>query len=122
MTPFKTCQNCGATWATREAFYLDPKIQLIGYMAHFKDLDKGFFLFNHILEGCGSTISIEVRDFDDLYTGPRYTENAHGSSECEGHCARVEELRACHAKCENAWAREILRIILYRRREALGHE
>ncbi len=108
------CPKCGYEWRTRDEFVNDPAISVIGFMADFKDFNKGAYLFNHIPvhTACNSTLAVYVSSFLDLYDGPAHADLKAGSDECPGHCASVEDLERCTAHCRNAVAREVmLRII-----------
>lgn len=69
------------------------------------------FLFTHIANNCFSTMGVPVTEFDDLYTGTRYTENKALSAECPRYCDDEKRLERCDAKCECAYVREILHTI-----------
>ncbi|MFZ2655821.1 MAG: hypothetical protein WAX69_12900 [Victivallales bacterium] len=105
---FKKCSGCGASWSDRSLFLSDPKVSLVGYQVHFQDLELGLFLFNH---ECGSTISIEAKNFTDLYKGPVFKDKKTGTGQCGGLCLHSEELSPCPARCECAYVREVLSII-----------
>ena len=109
---FKQCSCCRKEWATREDFLLSGELILIGYQACFENPGQGLFLFNHISENCGTTISLEVDKFDSLYTGLRYSEVRTGQSVCTGRCLIVTNLELCGAECALTYVREIMRIIL----------
>lgn len=110
MDTFKICPKCDYRWKTRDEFIQDGSLRLIGYQAAVKDVGKGLYLFNHILENqrCNTTLAVEVRAFISLYDGPEYEEFLVESEECEGHCGTVEDLASCDAPCRNAVARRIM--------------
>lgn len=108
---FKTCPSCDKKWNTREDFLSDPLIELNGYQVSFKSLDKGLFLFTHMADNCHSTMGVYVSEFDDLYSGVRYTENKALSEECPRYCVDEKRLDRCAARCECAYIREILHTI-----------
>ncbi|MDO9578608.1 MAG: hypothetical protein Q7J16_12045 [Candidatus Cloacimonadales bacterium] len=89
-------------------FIYDPEIEIIGYQVHFKDLEKGFFLFNH---SCRGTMSINVEEFSDMYQGPIFQERLTGSDQCSGYCLHHSNLKPCSEKCECAYVREVIQII-----------
>jgi hypothetical protein len=105
MSDFKKCTNCGFVWHNRADFINDDDVTIIGYQVLFDDLLSGLFLFNHF---CKGTLSIEVSVFEDLYTGPVYTERATGTDACSGHCLHKSVLEPCPVKCECAFVREII--------------
>lgn len=82
---------------------------MIGYQVDFDELMAGLFLFNHI---CGTTLAAKADDFQDQYDGPIFTERLIGTKGCEGHCLHKDDLRPCPAKCECAYVREIVQVIL----------
>lgn len=106
---FKTCSKCGFVWPERASFLSDPNLRMIGYQVHFDELMAGLFLFDHI---CGTALAIQADDFQDLYDGPMFTERLNGTKECEGYCLHKNDLRPCPAKCECAYVRKIMQVIL----------
>lgn len=115
---FKTCSRCDYSWATRDAFMRDPRVECIGYQANFGELMAGLFLFNH---SCMDTLGVEVSAFEDLYRGEVFEERLTGTEECPEFCLHEDELGRCPAKCECAFVREILQIIRGRGQcEAVG--
>jgi hypothetical protein len=105
---FKTCQMCKHCWADRNEFLADTGVSLIGYQSSFKELVAGIFLFDH---ACGETMSLEVRNFTDLYSGPMFRERRTGMSECPAYCLEKYNLNPCPAHCECAFVREIMQVI-----------
>ena len=105
---FKTCNQCGHDWPTRDAFLSDPSLDLIGYQANLDDLEGGAFLFNHT---CHGTLALPVERFKDLRRGPLVTRRATGTDDCPAFCQHKDELRPCPADCECAYVRDIIRII-----------
>jgi hypothetical protein len=108
LTDFKTCSSCYYPWVTRTDFLTDNDITLVGYQANFDELAAGLFLFNH---GCGTTVSLPVSDFKNLYKGPVFRERLTGTDECPGYCLRKNKLDLCPAKCACAFVREIMQVI-----------
>jgi len=106
---FKTCSKCGFVWSERASFLGDPNLRMIGYQVDFEDLMAGTFLFNHT---CRTTLAIKADDFKDLYDGPMFTERLRGTKECGGYCLHKNDLRPCPEKCECAYVREIVQVIL----------
>lgn len=105
---FKSCTVCKKAWETRSDFLDDPDTLLVGYQVHFKDLTEGLFLFNHT---CGATMTLRAGNFQDLYEGPMFDDRLTGTDECPGHCLVENELRACPARCDCAFVREILQVL-----------
>jgi hypothetical protein len=105
---FKTCTLCGKKWGSREDFIGDPEVQLVGYQAHFEALTEGFFLFNHMRPGCGSTIAIVVKSFVDLYHGPVFETQFRGGPSCPGYCLHTRAVNPCPQKCECSFVREVI--------------
>lgn len=106
---FKICPSCKQTWDSREDFIADPLLELVGYQAHFKNLEQGLFLFNHL--ACKSTISVQSGRFADLYHGPLYTKNLLGTDSCPEYCLFKTNLKACPTECECTYIRDIMQII-----------
>jgi hypothetical protein len=109
MLTFNKCPGCGFTWNKRDDFLKDNDVELIGYDANFEALELGNLLFSH---RCGTVIPLHVDGFRDLYNGPIYRERKTGSAECMGYCKRRDELRPCPVKCECAWVRELVQVII----------
>jgi hypothetical protein len=105
---FKTC-SCGTVWRTREAFLSDPAVQIIGYSPHFRELELGWLHFNH--HACRTTLAMQVDQYADLYSGPRFADRRTGSADCPGYCLREDELRACPQQCECAWVRVVVGMV-----------
>lgn len=108
---FRKCPSCATTWNTREDFLSDALIELNGYQASLKSIEKGLFLFTHLAVNCFSTMGVPVTEFDDLYIGTRYTEDKSLSAECPRYCDDEKRLERCDVKCECAYVREILHAI-----------
>jgi len=108
---FKKCSGCSGTWRSGAEFLSDPAVTLVGYQVNFGALELGALLFNHVVAGCGSTISLEAGRFRDLYNGPVFEERLTGSSPCPGYCLRQGDLDPCPARCECAYVRDILQIV-----------
>jgi hypothetical protein len=107
---FKRCSCCGHTWDDRDQFLSDPGLTVTGYMADFRCLENGLFLFTHDIEGCGSTLSIFAAVFVDLYSGPRHQERKALTPECPRYCIDVSQTARCDAVCECAFVREVLHV------------
>ena len=105
---FKICSRCGFVWTGRISFLSDPTLHLVGYQVHFEELSAGLFLFNH---SCGTTLSVQAKEFQDLYSGPMFAERLTGTEECQGSCLHEDDLRPCPAKCECTYVREVLQVI-----------
>ena len=114
---FKKCPKCGFVWTEKASFLNDPDLQLIGYQVDFDELLAGLFLFHHL---CGTSLSIKADVFEDLYNGPMFTERLKGSKECGGHCLRKNDLSSCPVKCECAYVREIMQVILHWPKQGLA--
>ena len=108
MELFKTCPNCNKGWETRSDFIYDPEIEIIGYQVHFKNLDKGFFLFNH---SCKGTMSIQVDAFSEMYNGPIFKNRLTGTDQCSEYCLHESNLKPCPEECECSYVREVIQII-----------
>jgi hypothetical protein len=105
---FKRCPMCGTSWASRDVFLADPDVGIVGYQVNFRDLEAGYFLFNH---RCGDTMAIPVLAFRDLHHGPVFIERATGTVECPGHCLREDDLEPCPTHCECSFVRDTLQVV-----------
>ena len=112
---FKRCPSCGKQWSTRDEFIDDESLQLNGYTADFEDLEYGLFFFTHEVNGCYSTMTMEVKGFLDLYQGKRYTKRKAEAKGCPRYCMDAKQLARCNMLCECAFAREIMHIIRTRK-------
>ena len=108
---FKECPHCNHKWPDRETFLADETLSLIGYQANFVNLEAGFFLFNHNIPECGTSLAIEAGEFKDLHNGPIYQERMTGKPECPGYCKQTQILDPCANKCECAYVRNVLQIV-----------
>jgi hypothetical protein len=115
---FKTCTFCRYVWPSREAFIDDPELKVTGYMANFDRLELGIFLFDHL--SCRTTLALRADQFQDLYDGPVFAERKTGTEECPGYCLDKHELRPCPAECECAYVREVLNVIVSRKKRPDG--
>jgi hypothetical protein len=106
-TPFKRCTICSDTWDTRADFLGDPRISMIGYQAFLDAPSQGMYLFNH--EPCGTTLAVKVSSFEDLYSGPVYSQRLTDLETCR--CPRVDDLNPCDRKCSCAWVRQLMQKI-----------
>lgn len=108
---FQECPYCRRIWLSRNQFLTDPTLVFNGYQADFEAPEMGLFLFTHRTPGCGTTIAMEVRYFQDLYRGPIYIERKSNTTECPGHCLRVFNFERCENRCECAYIRELMQIL-----------
>lgn len=102
---FASCPKCNASWKDLSDFLEDAELKPIGYQVHFEALEEGLFFFNHV---CGTTLTLPVRAFRSLKSGPIFQGSARGQPDCAGHCLRQNDLDGCPAECECAYVREIL--------------
>ena len=121
---FKTCACCQQSWPTRDEFLSDSDIKLIGYQPHFKNMEEGLFLFNHL--SCRSTLSVISQDFRDLYTGPLYTINKLDEEElnyddCPDFCLFKHKMHGCLQQCERAFVSEIIQVLSMWKKEENPH-
>jgi hypothetical protein len=107
--PFKKCSTCKASWHQRVDFLSDNGIELVGYQQNYLDMKAGYFLFNH---SCENTLALSVVDFLDLYNGTLFETSLDGTEECTGLCQRPDNLAACPKKCECAFVRSIMQVLL----------
>lgn len=108
---FGRCPGCEAEWSSRDELLGDDAIALAGYIATFESLMIGWFQFRHLHPDCGSTFTVEVGKFIDLYNGDQYEERKTGLDECSRHCYDSENLESCDVKCEFSFIRNIMQIL-----------
>jgi hypothetical protein len=108
---FKICPMCSTQWKTRDDFMKDRLLHIDGYQADFEKLEWSLFYFTHHQKDCLSTMTIEAKDFLDLYSGKKYSERRTGQEDCPGFCLEKEQLARCEALCECAFNREIIQAI-----------
>lgn len=109
---FRTC-TCGKTWSSRDEFLSDPKIKIIGYQVNFEHLKEGFFLFNHMEKDCLTTMGLPAGLFLDLYRGAIFQDRLTGSFQCAGQCLHERDLSPCPEKCECAFVREVVDMVVH---------
>ena len=109
MILFKTCPKCNKKWETRDSFLADPEIIIIGYQVNFRSLELGLFLFNH--NDCKTTMSLEAKDFTDLYQGTIFKERKTGTDSCPEFCLNINNLQACPAQCECSYVRQVIQTV-----------
>jgi len=111
ITTFQVCGSCKRAWPTWDSFVLDSAVRLLGLQFEASHPEINLLVFEHV---CGSSISILSSRLRVLLPepepgGPRDT--LRGTSLCQGHCRRLEDLEACDAECTNARDRKLIRII-----------
>jgi hypothetical protein len=115
---FRTCKQCGKEWPDREDFFADPGLVLSGCQVDVEAPPVSAFLFDHKVAGCGTTLAVPVRAFDDLWDGPRHKVKWGLSAKCAGKCHDPHNLEDCSNECAAAYVRHILQIVLERSRGA----
>lgn len=106
--PFKICPNCKMIWNSRADFISDDSLDIAGYLFSKKKVDDGIFMFCHRIDTCGTTLSLKVKVFVDLYDGETYSENLHGTPRCGKLCVDKNNFSDCHNPCANRYVRVIL--------------
>jgi hypothetical protein len=71
---FKICPMCSTEWKTRDEFLNDQSLKINGYGVDFERLAWSLFYFTHTKGGCFTTMTLEAKDFLDLYSGKKYDE------------------------------------------------
>jgi len=112
---FKECPMCGGSWKNREGFLQDGSLQINGYQADFESLESGLLFFTHHVEGCHSTMALQVREFIDLNPGVRHCERKTLTKECPQYCFYESELGRCEVACECAFVRDLIDILRQRK-------
>ena len=116
--PFQICGSCRQEWPTWESFALDPAVRLLGLQSVVTNPEVNLLVFEH---GCGSSVSILSARLRHLLPAPEPGDppaRLLGTSECRGHCLRLEDLEACDAPCSNAKERGLIMLVQRMRREA----
>jgi len=109
--PFRRCNMCGRTWATWEAFLLDPQVSLVGLQAVPKVPAASVLVFNHAR--CGS-ISVRTAKLRPLLS---IDENSLSEVEpCDGCFRDLDDLARCDKPCSVAADRRLA--LEVRRRKA----
>lgn len=102
---------CSTEWETRDEFLNDQLLKINGYGVDFAKLDCSLFYFTHTKECCFSTMTLEAKDFLDLYSGKKYAERRTGQEDCPEYCLDEKQLNRCDVLCEGAFNREVIKII-----------
>lgn len=109
---FKRCTLCDKTWKNQNDFLADPNILLIGYQANLKNPIHGLFLFTHSLKKCGTTFSVPVENFGNLYHGPIGTHDLNTLEDCPDYCLDQYNLLDCNVSdCKGSYVRKILQVL-----------
>ena len=108
MTNFKSCNVCDFIWKDRDSFLSDPNTEIIGYQVSYDEEHNGFFMFNH---NCGTSLSIPVDMFGDLYHGPKYKNILLNTEQCPEYCLDENDLNPCGEDCKFSFARELIQLI-----------
>ena len=123
---FKRCSYCNKIWDSRNVFLSDSEIKLVGYQPHYKNMEEGLFLFNHLV--CNSTLSIISQKFRDLYTGPLYSSNKLNDDQlnyddCPDFCLFKNKMKGCLQQCERAFVSEVIQVLtMWGKEKKLGEE
>ena len=115
---FKQCPMCNTIWSGMDHFLQDPSLEIEGYQVNFDDLGKGLFYFSHNTHGCHSTMSVEANVFFYLNPHPRYTTRNTSMKDCPGYCLKKDLLVQCAAKCDCAFVRDVIAIIMNKKKES----
>lgn len=103
---------------TLDHFLSDPDIVLAGYQPDFDDfvilhfgekcrLVNGLILFNHLIDGCNTSMALSVQQFIDLSDRPILSKRTR-EPDIDSHlCMREGCFDPCPVKCECNWVREV---------------
>lgn len=105
---FKICPKCHQAWPSIDSFLADPLVILVGYQMSFRDLQPGFFLFNH---HCRGTLALPLFKFADLTDQPIYLSHAGSRDSQLDFCLEDKGYRSCPDKCECNFVNEVTQII-----------
>ena len=109
---FKQCPYCNYAWNDREEFLTDSNVELTGYQPHFHNILEGLYTFVHKNNDCKASFSLPVWLFVDMHEGGLHDLLLAGTSQCEGKCKKVDDMRECSQECCCAYTREIMQKIL----------
>jgi len=100
MSTFKSCSGCNKCWNSVEEVLDDENMILCGYQPFPNAPDKSFLLFNHDIEGCGTTISFPILPFKEYFGIKDEFESfvMGGEPDCEGRCLNAYDLGLCGSK------------------------
>lgn len=105
ITPFKNCNFCDHSWATRGEFLTDPALEFIGYQSFIHDGVLGLFLFNH--QPCKTTLALSAKLFADLH-GNRIYESRDEFDTAAPECLSSASGRECPVACECGFVRKMI--------------
>ncbi len=111
---FKKC-DCGRSWKTRDDFFRDGKVKIVGYQPDLVNHRYNHFVFFHRVKDCGQFFGVRASEFSDLREGKCPKELGLGMEECPGYCTDMLDLRICSVACCNATDREVAARISKRR-------
>lgn len=102
---------CKKTWSDINSFLSSDELIFAGYQANFSDPENGFFLFNHEIKECGTSIAIYVKDLLEFYKLPNELEAfmVWKEDDCTGLCSNVKNMGICQSKtCKGKIIRDII--------------
>ncbi len=111
LNQFKQCPCCNR-WLSAREIIESPDIELNGMAFDDEELQFNVLYFTHRVDGCNSTFTIPVLQFEQFITEPISNAIKVGTSECEEHCVKLEDHHDCKADCKYAPFRRFMRMLL----------
>lgn len=108
---FKTCTSCRASWSDRSAFLSDPGIVFVGYQVDFANPDPGYFLFNHDVEGCGTTLALGARLFRDMSSHALDESSEQPENDGVRDCLYTSSGEPCPHRCECSFVKDVCSVL-----------
>ena len=102
----KTCSLCHRKLSARDLIF-DPALDIIGMIYDEYD-QKSFYVFQHNLGDCGTSLMVDTDLFKPYIEEPISDKLIIFSPACEGHCVDIDDLQACSQNCRNAPFRHFL--------------
>jgi hypothetical protein len=116
---FNQCPCCHA-WLSVQDILESPLVEPLGMAFDQGDPGYNLLYFNHLVEGCGSTFTIEARRFAPFLPEEPPPEVKSDTPGCEHHCTSMRNLVACQASCHWAPFRRFMLLLRARRGLSAG--
>ena len=116
---YKQCPNCGK-WFSLTDILTDPALEPLGMTLITESGGRAFFFFEHAVNGCHTSLALDVSDFAHLIDEPIPDISLFGRPHCPGHCAAMRELLECRLECYLAPFRRLLVTMIAKKSEILS--
>lgn len=114
----KLCNYCKRTFSPQQLAE-DPEVRPIG-MVYDDEIGKAYYMFQHESEDCGTSFTVNIRDFDPLLEEKIPELRMTLCEGCEEHCVNIKDLQECSQNCEFAPFRRFLLKMIAQKRERLA--